>query len=518
MKTLDHSSKDSLFQRFVHFTLGLDRENSFLIWMLIIFAIMYGWGLYVFDGNVPLVSGILYLTFAMILSVIRLDLSLYLFMFCVMILDQYAIPGFSSFSFDVRFFHNLKEIPYVPYMHSGVVSPFEIHVLFLTTALLIHASVRKSFSFKPIPVWGAFIFFFAMLFFSFLNGIRNGGEFLVALWEVRALFYLCVMYLIVPQILDTKNQVKTLFWVFIAGISIKAFQGVEKFVSLGFTTGGFEVLTSHEDPVFMVTIFIFLIGLLLFRAGFKQKTYLLITLLPMFLGFYVAQRRASYASFMVVIAAIIVLLPSLKRIQFLKYFLPVLVVLLLYGAAFWNNDGTFARPVQMIKSGFVEPDKETNFSDYSSNLYRDFENYNLAQTVVNNPVLGTGFGVKYDQPIRLVNIRFPLREYIPHNHIYWIIVKTGAVGFFAFWFFFNCFAAKGTQVFLRLTDPYLKAVTLVIIVAVINQLVVSFFDLQLTYYRSMLYLGCLMGMLSVITTIDSEGKSKENLETENLDE
>lgn len=518
MNTFDDLTYNSLYRRVLHFSLGLNRENGFVLWMLIFFAVMLGGGLYIFDGNVPLVTGILYLSFVLILSVFRLDLSLYLFMFSVILFDQYAIPGFSSFTYDVRFFHNLKEIPYVPYIHSGVVSPFEIHVLIISAVLLIHASVRKNFTFKPIPVWGAFLFFFTLLVFSFVNGIRGGGDFMIALWEVRALFYLCLMYLVVPQILDTREQVNALFWVFIIGITIKALQGVVKFINLGFTTGGYDVLTNHEDPVFMVTIFILLMGFLLFSTGGKQRVWLLISLFLLLLGFYVAQRRATYASLMVAISAFIVLLPAIKRIQFFKYFLPVFFVLLLYGAAFWNNDGTFGRPVQMIKSGFVEPDKETNFRDYSSNLYRDNENYNLARTVVNNPILGTGFGKKYDQPIPLINIRFPLRDYIPHNQIYWILVKMGAVGFFAFWYFFNCFAAKGTQLFMRLNDPYLKAVTLVIIIAVINQLVVSFFDLQLTYYRSMLYLGCLMGLLSVIDNIDSEEKSRENNAKESLDE
>jgi len=518
MNTINDLFSSSFNQKTLLKSLGLDRENAFVFWLLIFFAVMLGGGLYLFNGNVPLVAGIIYLTFVLILSILRLDISLYLFMFTVMIFDQYAIPGFNSFTFDVRFFHNLKEIPYVPYIHSGVVSPFEIHLLFISVALLIHASIRKIFFFKPIPVWGAFLFFFTLFTFSFVNGLRDGGDVLVALWEVRALFYLCLMYVLVPQILDTRSQVAALFWVFIIGITIKALQGVVKFVNLGFTTGSYDVLTNHEDPVFMVTIFILLLGFLVFHTGGKQRIWLLLSLIILFLGFYVAQRRASYASLMVSISAFIVLLPALKRIQFFKYFLPVLFALLLYGAAFWNNDGTFGRPVQMIKSGFVEPDRETSFRDYSSNLYRENENYNLARTVVKNPVIGTGFGKKYDQPIPLINIRYPLRDYIPHNQIYWILVKMGAVGFFAFWFFFNCFAAKGTQLFLRLNDPYLKAVTLVIIIAVINQMVVSFFDLQLTYYRSMLYLGCLMGLLSVIDNIDSEEQSRENNAKDSLDE
>lgn len=518
MNTINDFTTGRFNDRSLLKSLGLDSENAFVLWLLLFFAAMLGGGLYIFDGNVPLVAGIIYLSFVLILSILRLDLSLYLFMFTVMLFDQYAIPGFDSFTFDVRFFHNIKEIPYVPYIHSGFFSPFEVHLLFISVALLMHATIRKSFSFKAIPVWGAFLIFFGFLTFSFVNGVRAGGEVTVALWEVRALFYFCVMYVLVPQILDTKEQIGTLFWVIIIGITIKALQGVVKFVGLGFTTGGYAVLTNHEDPVFMITIFILLLGFLVFHADEKQRVWLLSALPVLLLGFYVAQRRATYASIMVSVSAFILLLPTLKRIKFVKYFLPVLFILLLYGAAFWNSDSSIGRPVQMIKSGFVVPDKETNFTDYSSNLYRDYENYNLAQTVVNHPIFGTGFGQKYDQPIELVSIRFTLAEYIPHNQIYWILVKMGAVGFFAFWFFFNSFAAKGTQLFMRLNDPYLKAVTLVIIIAVINQMVVSFFDLQLTYYRSMLYLGCLMGLLSVIDNIDSVEQSSVKDANDSIDE
>ena len=517
MNTSNYPISDWLYRKILLSPLGLDRENSFVIWILLVFALMLSGGLYFTNGNAALVVGAIYFTFVLLLSLFRIDYSLYLFLFTVLLFDQYPIPGFTSITHDVRFFQNLKEISYIPYSDAAVLGPFEIHIFFLVVAFFIHVSIRKSFTFKPIIVWGSFGLFFAILAFSFINGLRGGGDFMIALWEVRALFYLCVMYILVSQIIDTKEQISILFWMFIVGITIKALQGVFRFIDLGFTTGGYAVLTNHEDPVFAITLFILLIGFLLFGTGEKQRNWLLFFLFPLLLGFYVAQRRASYASFIVCIAALVFILPTLKRVQFLKFLFPVLLLVSLYGATFWNNYGTLGRPVQMIKSGFVEPELETNFQDYSSNLYRENENYNLAQTVVNNPVLGTGFGKKYDQPIPLINIRFSLRDYIPHNQIYWVLVKTGAVGFFVFWFFFNSFAARGTQIFIRLKDPYLKAVTLVIVLAVINQMVVSFFDLQLTYYRSMIYLGSLMGLLSVINHIDenphlSKGHIKESFD------
>lgn len=509
MNITNYPVSDWLYRKLLLSPLGLDRENSIIFWLLILFAAMLGGGLYLFDGNVPLVVGIIYITFTLFLSIFRIDYSLYLFIFTVLLFDQYPIPGFTSITHDVRFFSNLKEITYVPFFDAGMISPFEIHLFFITLALFLHASIKKNFFYKPVTVWAAFLIFFVCLAAAFANGLRGGGDLLIAIWEIRALFYLCLMYVIVSQIVDTKKQIYNLFWVIIVAITIKAFQGVERFIDMGFTTGGYAVLTNHEDPVFMVVLFVLFLGLILFKTGRKQRNWILLFSLVFLLGFYVAQRRATYASLMVSVTAFIIILPFIKQIQFMKYFLPALILLMVYGAAFWNVSGSLGRPVQMVKSGFVEPELESNFQDYSSNLYRDNENYNLAHTIVNNPAFGTGFGKRYDQPIPLVEIRYSLRDYIPHNQIFWIFVKMGAIGFFAFWYFFNCYVAKGTQIFHRLKDPYLKVITLVVVISVINQLVVSYFDLQLTYYRNMIFLGSLMGLLPVINELEMTDQTIE---------
>lgn len=504
MITVSKSEKGRLFEGLSMKFIRQGGESTPLILSLLMSAGLCFWGLLYFEGQVGVLLFVFYIFTVAFLSVLRLDFSLYLLIACVLIFDQYAIPGFSPLTHEARFFNNIKEIPYLPFFDAGVLNTIEIHLALLLAGLFIHASVRRDFYLRAIPVWVPFLLFAGSLIFSFVYGMRGGGDFLIALWEVRALIYLCLLYLIVPQIITTREQLTTLVWIFIIGISFKALQGVGRFVQLGFTTGGYQVLTNHEDPVFAVTLFILLLGLLVFRVRNRQLFWLFVLLLPLLLGFYVAQRRATYASLMVAISAFILLLPLLERRLFLKFFLPALAGILFYGALFWNSSATIGTPVQMVKSGIVKPDAETNYRDYHSNLYRDYENYNLAKTAVNNPIFGTGFGKRYEQPIPLVNIRFPLRDYIPHNQIIWVLVKTGTIGFFAFWFFFNAFVARGTLILNRLEDPYLKAVIIFVLIAVINQMVVSFFDLQLTYYRNMIYLGSLMGLLPAIERLGSE--------------
>src|ERR1041384_8368837 len=191
---------------------------------------------------------------------------------------------------------------------------------------------------------------------------------------------------------------------------------------------------------------------------------------------------------------------------FVKTAAPVVAALALYCAVFWNSDSKFASPVRLVKTGFgVDP--ETAGERYYSNLYREIEKYDLARTVQDYPVLGIGFGNKYEMPLPLVKIDFPLRDYISHDQILWVIVKMGAVGFCLFCLFFNSFACRAAFTLTRLRDPYLRAVVAVAVAAIVNQLVVSNYDLQLTYYRNMVFLGTFMGLLPVCGHIAAEKRS-----------
>ncbi|WP_445665943.1 O-antigen ligase family protein [Fodinibius sp. AD559] len=520
MNTANFNMFPNLYQRLVLSPLGLNYDNALVLWLLLISGITVSLGLWYFEGQYAVVLSIFYLLIVLAISILKPDYSLYLLLFLVLIFDQFGIPGFNPLTYQIDFFRNLKEISYIPFFNSGVVNPIEIHLLFLFAALIIFLAAKKDFTLRGIPISLPFLAFVALFFFSVAYGLKNGGDFLVALWEIRALCYLFVVYFLTSQFIRTREQLNILIWVFILGISFKAFQAIGRFIGMGFTTGGLATLTNHEDPVFMVTLFILLLGFMAFKVKNKQYLWLLLLLIPLLLGFYIGLRRAAYASFIVSFTTFMVLLPTPVMLRFLKYVIPCLVGIFIYGTAMWNSNSTLARPVQMIKSGIEKPDKETNYEDYYSNLYREYENYNLAQTVVHNPVMGIGFGQKYEQPKPLVNIRFPLRDYIPHNEIYWVLVKMGAVGFLGFWFFFNSFVAKGTKLLKRVKDPYLKAVIVFIVIAVINQMVVSYFDLQLTYYRNMIYLGCQMGLLTTIERLHktSAAETKQDNDQNNSEE
>lgn len=461
--------------------------------------------LYILSYGEILVATAFVVAIAIVITTLyRLDWGFYLFVICVLLFEQNAIPGFDALTYKVSYFKNLKEIQFLPTIEQAVVNPLEIHLFLLLSVWVLLIALKKKVQLNSVPAWFAALMFFSWLLISFLYGMRVGGDFLPALWEVRAFFYFGIMYFFVPQVIQSGQQVKTLMWICIATISLKAFLGIARFASMGFSYEALQGLPpmSHEEPVFFVTLIVFLMGLSLFGEHGQQRRALLWLLLPLLLGFYVAQRRAAYASGAATIAAFFVLLSGRERLKFLKVALPVILVIALYAVAFWNSEGRLAAPVRLLQTS-LSAERETARDRYYSNLYRIHEQYNLATTIQRAPLKGIGFGSKYDTPIPLPPA-FSLQFYIPHNEILWLLVKMGAVGFFCLWFFFGSFLLKGASVFSQMNNPYLKAVCAVSVVVVINQLVVSYYDLQLTYYRNMIYLGLLMGLVPTVERLDKQ--------------
>ena len=455
------------------------------------------------DGKIEAAVAFIVLLTIVFISFYRADWAFFIFFGMVLLFDQFIVsPTGDPITWVVHYFDNIKGIPYLPHFDAGVMNPLDLQVALMLIGWFIALSTRRMANVQRVPLWGLAILLFIIIAFSLIHGLSTGGDFLPSLWEVRALFYFLLLYFLVPQIIQTRQQIDILLWVMIIMISIKAFQGTVRFAQLGFSFGNSDCLTNHEDPVFIVDLWILLISFLMFRVKVKQRTALLVLLLLMLTGFYSGQRRAAYAGLIVCLGVFIIMLRPKEKLKFFRILLPILFVVACYSAIFWNHPGRIGAPVQLIKSGFFESDKADAGERYSSNLYREVERYDLAATLQKSPIIGIGFGNKYLEPLFLVPIPFPLRDWIPHDEILWLIVKMGAVGFFVFFFFIDALLFETAKIGRMLNDPFLRALTIMIAAAIVNQIIVSYYDLQLTYYRNMVFLGTLCGLLPTIKTIN----------------
>lgn len=445
--------------------------------------------------------------FMLVLSFYRLDWGFILFIGMVLLFDQFPPKGYDSSIIGYEYFQNLKSFSFLASVDLAAINPIEVQLglLFIIWCMLI--AMGRRVLLQGVPVWGAALFFFFWLIVSAVYGMSRGGDFLVSLWELRALFYFGIVFFFVPQVIQERDQLNALIWTAIGAIFFKALQGIVRVIRLGFDFGERTELTNHEDPLFMIALFILLFGFVVYRARTRQKATIAWLLIPMIPVFILAQRRATYVALGMGIIAFMILIAARERNKMLRVILPGLAVFGVYLVMFWNVESFAGLPAQLVKSSFAK-DKESAGERYYSNLYREFENYNLAQTLKKSPAIGIGFGNKYEQPIALAFIPFSLRDYIPHNEIYWLVVKMGALGFFSFWFFLDAWILQAAWTFPRLNDPYYKSVLAAAIIAVIGQVVVSYVDLQLTFYRNMIFLGLLMGLLPTLRRLDAEAAAE----------
>jgi hypothetical protein len=456
-------------------------------------------------------NGNLFLAFAgiaviglAIVSLHRIDLGFSLFVGVVLLSDVDRVPGFWPVTFTLRYFNNFNANPFMT-IPGGVISPMELHLLTLFAVWFVMVAIRKQnirFNRVPVPFPAFILAIWIIMMFGY--GLSRGGDLTWGLWQTRALFYLFILLAITPQIIQTREQLQTLLWICIGAITFKAVQGVQRFASLGFSFQGFFTLTNHDDPVYFVTLFMLLGGYLIWNVRSTQRKALLWLAPVLVLGFFAGNRRATYSSFMFTIIAFTALVGERERKIMFRLMKWSAVAGVLYLVVFWNSYGTLGNIAQQVKAEITgEQETVRSNRDYMSDLYRKWEDYNLAVTFRAVPIEGLGFGRKYATPLVWWDFleTTPIMAYTPHNQLIWIACTMGTVGFFWFLLFFNTFLFQAAHVFSGLREPFLKAVCALIIVSVINQLVVTYFDMQLTWPRNMVYLGVLMGLLSSIHQI-----------------
>jgi hypothetical protein len=471
--------------------------------ILVVCSVAAG-GIYlVSGGSVFTAVSIIGLVGIVMLTMFRVDWGLMAFVGVTLMFDQFPPSGFDRSIIGVEYFQNLKSQKFLSGIAAAVANPLELHLFLIFMVWVFLIITRKNVIFRKVHGRGPILLFFAWLSLSAAMGVGQGGDFLPALWELRALFYMGILYFFVPQIIQTREQIMQFFWVVIAALGFKTLQGAVRVVNLGFSFGGRTQLTSHEDPLFFISLFMLMAGLYMFHVKIPQRKVLTWMFLPMLAVFFLAQRRATWGALGACTVAYFILAEDMARRKFLKAITPFVIAGVVYLAAFWESPPSgIGYGAHLLRSAFSS-EKEEAGDRYYSNLYRDFENYNLSQTAMKSPVLGIGFGQKYDQPVKLVKIPFPLAEYIPHNEILWLFVKMGAVGFVLWWLFLFSCVSRTTALFRRIGDPYLKAITAVTILAVLGQVIVSFYDLQLTYARNMVYLGALLGLYPALARHES---------------
>lgn len=412
-----------------------------------------------------------------------------------LLFEQFDYARFTPLTRTVPLFDNLSRVLDIDGLSANTL---EVMLLVLTVVVAVRLTTHRM-RVKANPLAGPVGAFAVALMVWTVWGVANGGDFTIALWELRGLGYFTLLVLLVPQVVVTWRHVSMLVWVAVIVVGIKAAQGAWNYiVVLGGDLSAVRSVTSHEDALFIAWMLVGLLAFQLYDAFPWQRRVLWFASPVLFATFLLTDRRAAFVALVIGVAVVFAWVDRPRRALLARWIVPPVVAVALVVLAGWNASGPIGVPAQMVKS-VVAP---TDLEDVRSSGYRRAEEANLIRSIKGSPVIGLGFGNEFQAKDSLVEIGFSLADYIPHNEIMWIWAKTGTMGFALFWVMIGSIIVFGGVLFRRARTPAVKALALLVPSAVAMQMIVAYVDLQLTYARNMVFLGVLVGMLACLPALD----------------
>lgn len=316
----------------------------------------------------------------------------------------------------------------------------EIIIGWTTFATFIKFSLsgRKLHPWSPLSIGAAILG--ANILFSFIWGsFIKHGDHQVALWEVRSLVYIVVIYFLTISLADSDLVYKALNWIFplcTLVLCIMSFWRGLNFDQM--LTGGDHYLESlngfnHEDAVIFTIGFMWCLHKLLFNGTFVEKLASLLLMGPMITAVLISGRRAAFASMAADLIVLLIVLFVRRRRAFVFTIIALVIIVPPYLLIFEHVDGPLGLPARAFSAG--SGSNEVGSRDYNSDLYRVIEKSNVQLTIKQSPILGVGFGQEFIQFTPMVTIDvFTFQNYTPHVQVLWLWLKLGIIGWVTFWF------------------------------------------------------------------------------------
>ncbi len=408
---------------------------------------------------------------------------------------------------------NLPIFYWPPSLVGIIERPIGFLLIFIFLVLICRRLIRREI---PLLVGGklltAFVLFFACVAGGMIHGLISGGNLQETIGEIRPFWYLFLSYLLAINLVTRKSHVLTMIWIIILGAFVKAVQGL--YVYLIAYHGDLTIhhtILAHEESFFFVGLLL-LLALFILHYRYRPQFYAALLIAPFVLvSLYANQRRTDYVALLLALGVVWVIV--FKSKPYARKGLLVLAIVSVtlgggYILAFSQSTGGFAAPAHAIVSVFLPQANDVKSVD--SDLYRTIENNDLKYTVKQYPIIGYGFGKPFLEPVPLTVIYpevfhdDPIYNYVPHNNIFWIWMRLGAIGFLAFWYLISSIIVRGCLIARELKDSYLQLVAIYIVAMVFVEILAAYADYQLYFFRNVIYIGSLLGVLMRLPAIAQE--------------
>ena len=392
------------------------------------------------------------------------------------------------------------------YLHWGLgatvgigiaLSPIELLLILTFVSWFLQGVAKRDLSFRGGSLGWPVMLFFLALVVGVVRGLAGGGDWNMALWESRFLFYAVMRFTVAANTIRSRKQLTVLVMLTVIGTGLFAIEGAYRKIAL-IDTEKLGVMAdfaySHMDVVFLGSLPLIVIAQWAYGARAWQRWVGLAFVPVTIFTLLATQRRAGYIAVIITFLAFGLIFAITHRKAFLTFFLPCVVAFAIYLPLFWNNTTMLGQPARAVRS-LSQPDPR----DAASNLYRDLELINVRSTIHSNPILGVGFGRPFDFVVQLPDLSWwQFWHYEPHHNILWVWLKLGVAGFVIFWILMATATARAAHAVRALKGSEQRVFALVALCAIVMTLSFCYVDLGLVSGRVTIFLGTALGGLSVL--------------------
>jgi hypothetical protein len=319
-------------------------------------------------------------------------------------------------------------------------------------------------------------------------GLARGGDAQMCKIQLQVFLPLLAMAYLFAISLRGVRDYKTLQNLIIAAACVKAVEAlwIRLTLPIAFGDGRGEqsYATCHGDSMLFSCAFTIIAASFFERPRGWRVRWAALALLIIMGGTWANDRRLAWVQ-MAMSVGLLVAMNWRGRVvrRTARVALCFAPLFLVYVAAGWNSESKVFAPVHTIRSVV---DGDSNRSTW----YRDAENYDLIATFGANPLMGTGFGHPFEQPLVLDSLPgFKEWQYLPHNSILGLWAFVGAVGFTGIWSVFGIGLMLAARSYSRLTSPDLRVAASLAMGSLVAYTIHCWGDIGFTEAKSIFLVG-----------------------------
>ena len=474
----------------------LDSRRWRLVYAQMVLLTLVSAGLAYISAPDPFSIALLLLVMCCAAVVARPILGVYGAAFLTMVGDTVTVPWYP-------FTKNFSSRESILFLNDGLtINPLEIIILLTAVSWILRMLGDTEWALHKGVLWKPVMTFTGFVFLGLIYGLsRPGHDTTVAVWEVRPLLYLPILYVLITNLFTTARQYERLFMCALAGVVVQSLLALQYFHSLDRDVREhLDALTEHAASIHVDVLIIFVLAIwLLPRCNHIRRIWVTLALIPCVWMFVLAQRRAAAVALIAGVLALVAVMYQRRRWATLWFAVVGVVFGALYTAAFWNSTEGVGFGAAAVKT--VIAPGQLSLEDQNSDLYRQIEAYDIWYTIRSNELFGVGFGQQFLRPWQLPDISFfVFWQYLPHNSVLWIWMKTGIGGFISMLYLMARTIHHGVRSAVRIQSHDLTSVVIGSVIYVVMYMVYCYVDIGWDI-RSTVFLAITMAICADLVNV-----------------